>query len=80
MREVLYEDELDARARQQRALYLRHTVEDIEKKRLEFKDERLNNVIVCINSIVIISLILNTYCNMCYGSTPNVFENYYYIP
>lgn len=53
MREVLYEDELDARARQQRALYLRHAVEDIEKKRLEYEDERLNKVIVSIVSIVL---------------------------
>lgn len=48
MREVLYEDELEARARQQRANYLRNTIEDIEKKRLEYEDERLNNVMVSI--------------------------------
>lgn len=48
MREVLYEDELDARARQQRALYLRRTMEEIEKQRLEHEDERLNKVIVSI--------------------------------
>lgn len=49
MREVLYEDELDARARQQRALYLRRTIEEIEKQRLEQEDKRLNKVIVSIN-------------------------------
>lgn len=46
MREVLYEDELDARARQQRALYLRHTIEAIEKQRLDHEEERLNKVVV----------------------------------
>lgn len=48
MREVLYEDELDARARQQRALYLKHTIDEIEKQRLEYEDERLNKVIVSV--------------------------------
>lgn len=51
MREVLYEDELDARARQQRALNLRHKIEEIEKQRLEYEDERLNKVIVSISNI-----------------------------
>ncbi|XP_025420650.1 radial spoke head protein 3 homolog B-like isoform X2 [Sipha flava] len=45
MREVLYEDELDARARQQRALNMRRKIEGIEKQRLEFEEERLNKVI-----------------------------------
>jgi len=48
IREVLYEDELDARSRQQRALYLRRTIEEIEQQRLEYEDERLNKVIVSI--------------------------------
>ncbi|XP_060842289.1 radial spoke head protein 3 homolog B isoform X2 [Rhopalosiphum padi] len=45
MREVLYEDELETRARQQRALCMRRTVEEIEKQRLQYEDERLNKVI-----------------------------------
>ncbi|XP_025203136.1 radial spoke head protein 3 homolog B isoform X2 [Melanaphis sacchari] len=45
MREVLYEDELDTRARQQRTLCMRRTVEEIEKQRLQYEDERLNKVI-----------------------------------
>ncbi|XP_022160201.1 radial spoke head protein 3 homolog B isoform X2 [Myzus persicae] len=45
MREVLYEDELETRARQQRALCMRRTVEEIEKQRLQYQDERLNKVI-----------------------------------
>lgn len=49
MREVLYEDELETRARQQRALCMRRTVEEIEKQRLQYEDERLNKVIVSIN-------------------------------
>lgn len=57
MREVLYEDELDARARQQRALYSRCTVEKIEKQRLEHKDERLNKVIVSIECSSILLLL-----------------------
>jgi hypothetical protein len=50
MREVLYEDELDARARQQRALNMRRKIEGIEKQRLEFEEERLNKVIVSISN------------------------------
>lgn len=46
MREVLYEDELETRARQQRALCMRRTVEEIEKQRLQYEDERLNKIIV----------------------------------
>lgn len=49
MREVLYEDELETRARQQRALYLRRTIEDYDKQRLEHEDERLNKVKVSEN-------------------------------
>ncbi|VVC32059.1 Hypothetical protein CINCED_3A004805 [Cinara cedri] len=45
MREVLYEDELDARARQQRALSLQRTIEKIEMERLQYEDESLNKVI-----------------------------------
>lgn len=48
MREVLYEDELEARERQQRALCMRRKVEEIEKQRLQYEDERLNKVIVSI--------------------------------
>lgn len=49
MREVLYEDELEARERQQRALCMRRKVEEIEKQRLQYEDERLNKVIVSMN-------------------------------
>ncbi|CAH1712795.1 unnamed protein product [Aphis gossypii] len=45
MREVLYEDELEARERQQRTLCMRRKVEEIEKQRLQYEDERLNKVI-----------------------------------
>ncbi|KAL4113671.1 hypothetical protein QTP88_017250 [Uroleucon formosanum] len=45
MREVLYEEELETRARQQRALCMRRKVEEIEMKRLQYQDERLKQVI-----------------------------------
>ncbi|XP_060877828.1 radial spoke head protein 3 homolog B isoform X2 [Metopolophium dirhodum] len=45
MQEVLYEDELETRARQQRALCMRRKVEEIEMKRLQYQDERLKQVI-----------------------------------
>lgn len=69
MREVLYEDELDARARQQRALCLRRTAEEFEKQRLEDEEERLNKVKVsrkyrCNNTRVIIIPIENSYCSV----------------
>ncbi|XP_050440039.1 radial spoke head protein 3 homolog B-like [Adelges cooleyi] len=44
MKEVLYEDELDAQARHQRALHLLHTVERIESQRLDRADERLTKI------------------------------------
>lgn len=55
MHEVLYEDELEMRAQQQRALYLRRTIEDFDKQRLEQEDERLNKVMVSANSDCLIS-------------------------
>ncbi|XP_003248341.1 radial spoke head protein 3 homolog B isoform X1 [Acyrthosiphon pisum] len=45
MQEVLYEDELETRARQQRALCMKRKVEEIEMKRLQYQDERLKQVI-----------------------------------
>lgn len=51
IREVLYEDELEAMARQQRTLYLRRAIEEIDKQRLEHEDERLNKVMVSIRPV-----------------------------
>lgn len=51
IREVLYEDELEVMARQQRALYLKRAIEEIDKQRLEHEDERLNKVMVSIRRV-----------------------------
>jgi hypothetical protein len=53
LNEILYEDELAARSRQQRILYFKHTTEDIGKSRLEREDERISKIIVGVAYVIL---------------------------
>lgn len=61
MLEIIYEDELDARARQHRSLYLRRTLEEIEIQRLEHEDKWLDRVIVSTYYIFVFIFNINSY-------------------
>lgn len=55
LNEILYEDELAARARQQRILYFKRTIEDIGKSKLEREDERISKITVSVAYIILYS-------------------------